>query len=166
MADEQGGNKLLQAIDTPEFFGEDTEEEIAALVKVTYHLRRHRDESCRQFFTRWDDAVRKIQEHRVELPDKYLGFLLVNALQMSDADIKAMLAFGRGSIAVMDVKNRRRKHEMKLQAKDVGVDKKSQGGTGSGRGSILYIIYPRTMTLMRRSSKCDGGATSRSWSWS
>ena len=50
LADEQGGNKLLQAMDTPEFFGEDTEEELlAALAKVTYHLRRHRDESCRQF---------------------------------------------------------------------------------------------------------------------
>ncbi len=141
LGDEQGGNKLLQAMDTPEFFGEDTEEELlAALAKVTYHLRRHRDESCRQFFTRWDDAVRKIQEHRVELPDKYLGFLLVNALQMSDADIKAMLAFGRGSVAVMDVKNWCRKHEMKLQARDVGVDKKSQGGTGSGRGSMIHYL--------------------------
>ena len=131
----------MKAMDTPEFFGEDTEEELlAALAKVTYHLRRHRDESCRQFFTRWDDAVRKIEEHRVQLPDKYLGFLLVNALQMSDADIKAMLAFGRGSVAVQDVKNWCRKHEMKLQARDVGNDKRSTGGSGSGRGSTTHYL--------------------------
>lgn len=141
LVDEQGGHKLSAAMDTPEFFGEDTEEELlAALAKVTYHLRRNRDESCRQFFTRWDDAVRKIQEHRVQLPDKYLGFLLVNALQMSDADIKAMLAFGRGSVAVQDVKNWCRKHEMKLQARDVGNEKRSVGGSGSGRGSTIHYL--------------------------
>ena len=141
LADEQGGAKLLQAMDTPEFFGEDTEEELlAALAKVTYHLRRNRDESCRQFFTRWDDAVRKIQEHRVQLPDKYLGFLLVNALQMSDVDIKAMLAFGRGSVAVSDVKNWCRKHEMKLQARDVGTEKRHGGGSGNGRGSMVHYL--------------------------
>ena len=64
----------------------------------------------------------------------------MNALQMSDADIKAMLAFGRGSVAVSDVKSWCRKHEMKLQARDVGNDKKSQGGTGSGRGSGIHYL--------------------------
>ena len=59
---------------------------------------------------------------------------------MSDADIKAMLAFGRGSVAVSDVKSWCRKHEMKLQARDVGNDKRSQGGTGSGRGSGIHYL--------------------------
>jgi len=44
-------------------FGEDREEEfLAALAKLTYHLKRGRDEQCRPFFARWDGAVKKIQE--------------------------------------------------------------------------------------------------------
>ena len=125
LKDPRGGHRLLEAMDTPEFFGEDTEEELlASLAKLTYHLRRGRDEPCRQFFTRWDDAVRKIREHRVTLPDKYLGFLLINALGITDSDTKALMAFSRGSILVKDVKEWCRKHEMKLQAKEVGTDKK------------------------------------------
>ena len=125
LSDDRGGHQLLQAMDSPEYFGEDTEEELlAALSKLTYHIKRTRDETCRQFFTRWDDAVRKIGEHRVQLPDKYLGFLLINALSLTDQDTKALMAFSRGSILVKDVKEWCRKHEMKLQVKDVGTDRK------------------------------------------
>eukprot|EP00435_Cladocopium_sp_Y103_P049106 s3051_g14.t1 len=122
--DDRNRQSILDLMDTPELFGEDREEELlAALAKITYHLRRQRDEACRPFFARWDDAVRKIQEHQVTLPSKYLGFLLVNALGFSEADIKGMLAFTQGSIEVKDVKSWCRKHEMKLLAKEVGNEK-------------------------------------------
>jgi hypothetical protein len=103
--DDKNGKKLLDVMDTPELFGEDREEELlAALAKLTYHLKRQRDEGCRSFFNKFDDAVRKIQEHNVDLPEKYLGFLLINSLNLSETDIKAMLAFTQGSILVRDVK--------------------------------------------------------------
>eukprot|EP00435_Cladocopium_sp_Y103_P073784 s36_g45.t1 len=125
LQDPRGGHRLLAAMDTPEFFGEGTEEELlGSLAKLTYHLKRNKDEPCRQFFTRWDDAVRKIGEHRVTLPDKFLGFLLINSLGLGDQDIKSLMAFSRGSILVKDVKEWCRKHEMKLQARDVGVERK------------------------------------------
>ena len=130
LKDPQGGHRLLAAMDTPEYFGEDTEEELlSSLSKLTYHLRRGKDETCRQFFTRWDDAVRKIGEHRVTLPDRYLGFLLINALGLSEQDTKALMAFSRGSILVKDVKEWCRKHEMKLQARDVGTERKGNAKT-------------------------------------
>ena len=62
------------------------------------------------------------------LPEKYLGFLLINALSLSEADIKAMLAFTQGAIEVKDVKSWRRKHEMKLLAKKVGAEKSRSSG--------------------------------------
>jgi len=124
LSDDRNGKKLLDVMDTPELFGEDREEELlASLAKLTYHLRRQKDEGCRSFFNKFDDAVRKIQEHNVTLPEKYLGFLLINALNISENDIKAMLAFTQGSILVRDVKGWCRKHEMKLLAKDVGVER-------------------------------------------
>ena len=55
--DEKNGKKLLDAMDTPELFGEDREEELlAALSKLTYHLRRQKDEGCRSFFNKFDDT--------------------------------------------------------------------------------------------------------------
>lgn len=140
LSDERGGHRLLDAMNTPEYFGEDKEEELlSALAKLTYHLRRNKDEPCRTFFNRWDDSVRKTEEHRVHLPDKYLGFLLINALQMSEADIKSMMAFTRGSILVSDVKNWCRRHEMKLQAKEVGVDRTSKTSS-STRSNLYYTL--------------------------
>ena len=44
LGDEGSGHRLLQAIDSPEYFGEDTEEELlAALAKLTYHIKRNKD---------------------------------------------------------------------------------------------------------------------------
>ena len=138
--DDRNGHKLLEVMDTPELFGEDREEELlAALSKLTYHLRRQKEEGCRVFFNKFDDAVRKIQEHKVNLPEKYLGFLLINALNISEIDIKAMLAFTQGSILVRDVKSWCRKHEMKLLAKDVGSDRKNPANS---RPSAVMNLQP------------------------
>ena len=83
----------MDLLDTPELYGEDREEELlTALAKLTYHLKRNREEPCRAFSARWDDAVRKTQEHKVTLPEKHLGFLLTNSLGLTEADIKGMLA--------------------------------------------------------------------------
>lgn len=63
--------------------------------------------------------MRKVKEHGVNLPEKYVGFLLVNGLQLFEGDIKALLNYSRI-----------RKHETKLQLAHVGVDRKS-GSTSS-----------------------------------
>ena len=55
---------------TPELFGEDREELLASLSKLTYHLKRQKNDGCKSFFTKFGDAVRKIQEHQVNLPEK------------------------------------------------------------------------------------------------
>ena len=123
---ERGGHVLLDTMDLPEHYGEDKEEDLlASLSKITYHLRRGRDEKSRDFFARWDEALRKVDEHRVQLPDQFLGFLMVNALGLGDQEIKTLLAFTRGSIATKEIREFVRKHEMKLQSREVGAEKKS-----------------------------------------
>ena len=120
LADPDGGRKLLDAMNQPEYFGEDKEEELlSALAKLTYHVKRNKDESCKAFFVRWDDCVRKVAEHKVVLPDRYLGFLLINALQLSDQDVKSMMAFTRGSIVM------RRCERLDAQTRD---EAQRQGG--------------------------------------
>ena len=63
---------------------------------VCYDLRRGKTETWREFFSRWDTALRKVSEHKVVLPEEYQGFLLINGLQLSDNETKAMLNYTPG----------------------------------------------------------------------
>ena len=64
--------------------------------------------------------MRKVKEHGVVLPDKYIGFPMVNALQLNEGDIKALLNYPRGSILRVDIREWVRKHETKLQVSHGG----------------------------------------------
>ena len=125
-------------MDQAEYFGEDRDEDLlSALSKITYHIRREKTEQRRAFFNRWEVAMRKVGEHHVSLPEKYIGFLLINALCLA-SEIKAMLNYTRGSIAPADIKNWIRKHETKLQVAHVGADAK-RSVSGAGTKANLYV---------------------------
>ena len=136
---DDNGETLLSTMDLEENFGEDCDEDlISSLAKVTFHLRRGRDETHRAFFTRWDNAMRKVKEHQVSLPGKYEGFLLINGLGLNDSEIKHCLNYTRGSIEPRDVRNWVRKHETKLQVSQVGVDKDKKT-VSSSKHATHYI---------------------------
>ena len=140
LQNEDGGVVLLEAMNLPENFGEDRDEDLlSALAKITYHLRRERHEDHRTFFNRWEEALRRVSEHGVVLPDQYKGFLLVNAMALSEQDIMGLLNFTRGSIATKDVKEWTRKHETKLMVKEVGTDTQRKGKTTSGTSSSSAV---------------------------
>ena len=124
-------------------FGDDKEEDLlASLSKLTYHFKRYKDEDLRVFFARWEESLRKVREHSVDLPDRYLGFLLINALALTDQDIKNLLNFTKGSILPNEIKIWARKSEMKLQASQIGLDKdkdKRAGGASSRSAAMHYI---------------------------
>ena len=130
-------------MDLPENFGDDREEDLlSSLAKITYHIRREKNEEHRIFFNRWEEAMRRVNSHKVELPDPYKGFLLINALNLSEQDIKNMMNFNRGSIATKDVKEWVRKHETKLMAKEVGIDpNKNKGKSSAGTSSTTPVHH-------------------------
>ena len=140
---EDGAEALLSVMDSAEFYRDDQEEELlTCLSRLTFHMRREKGEECRTFFRRWDEAHRKVKdEHKVVLPDRYLGFLLVNSLQLSETEIKAMMAFTRGSLTVRDVKEFVRKHEIKLLTKDVGLEKKDKAKAASSTSHAVHHIH-------------------------
>ena len=110
-------------MDQADYFGEDRDEDLlSALARITYHLRRDKGEGHRSFFGKWDVAMRKVVEHRVDLPTKFVGFLMINALALSETDIKNLLNYTRGSIEPADIREWVRKHETKLQVSQVGTD--------------------------------------------
>jgi len=141
LQDDRNGHRLLDLMDTAEMFGDDKEEDLlASLSKLTYHFKRHKDEDLRVFFARWEESLRKVREHSVDLPDRYLGFLLINALALTDQDIKNLLSFTKGSILPNEIKIWARKSEMKLQASQIGLDKdKRSGGASSKTAGMHYI---------------------------
>ncbi|CAE7225096.1 unnamed protein product, partial [Symbiodinium necroappetens] len=97
--DANNAEVLLDKMNSPEYYGDDQEEHLlSALSRLTYHLKRQRQETARQFLARWETAERKVKEHKVDLPSVYRGFLLINALGLSEGDIKALLNYTHGSI--------------------------------------------------------------------
>ena len=82
LSSDTNAEDLLQRMDTPEYYGEDKEEHLlAALARITFHLKRGKSESWQEFFSRWENGLRKVREHSVDLPDVYLGFLLIHGLR-------------------------------------------------------------------------------------
>ena len=115
----QNGQLLLKMMDTKELYGEDEREEmLQSLVTVTYTLRRAKNKSHKAFFSRWDNCVRKLNEHAVELPKEYLGFLLTMALQLSSEEVKLLMNYTQGRLGQKDVKEWVRIHETDLDLKN------------------------------------------------
>eukprot|EP00435_Cladocopium_sp_Y103_P042258 s916_g11.t1 len=135
MSDPDNGNKLINLMDSREFYGEEKRESmLSACARLTYHLKRQKGESSRAFMTRWDTAERKIREHDVRLPQEYLGFLMVNALQLDSEKTKLLLNFTKGSLQVADVKDWLRIHETDLDMSNLGNDRK--------KSTVNYLTDP------------------------
>ena len=125
LADPQGAERLLEDMNRPEHYGDDRQEHmLAAMSRITFHLKRQRGEHWRDFFARWETAQRKVHEHKIHLPEDYEGFLLINGLQLSDQEVKALLNYARRDISPASIKDWLRKSESKLTAQDLGSDKK------------------------------------------
>ncbi len=132
LASTSNAEELLSKMDQPEHFGEDREEHLlASLARITFHMKRKAQEPWREYFSRWDSAMRKVREHNVELPEAYIGFLLIHGLRLDDNDTKAMLNFTHGDIKPKSIKAWLRKSETKLSITQVGVDKDSKKASSS-----------------------------------
>lgn len=128
LSDPNNGNRLIELMDSREFYGEEKRESmLAACSRLTFHLKRQRGESARSFMTRWDTAERKVREHEVKLPQEFLGFLMVNALQLDSERTKLLLNYTKGALSVTDVKEWLRIHETDLDVSHLGTEKKKSG---------------------------------------
>lgn len=96
LASPSNAEELIAKMDTPEQYGDDQEEHLLeSLSRLTFHLKRTKHETWKEYMTRWEVAHRKVKEHQIDLPEPYLGFLMINGLKLDDQEIKAMLNFTR-----------------------------------------------------------------------
>ena len=115
MKAKDNGEQLLKAMDTRELYGDDEREDMLnSLFKITYSVRRGKTEGHKEFFSRWELAIRKLSEHNITLPPEYLGFLLTMALQLNQEEIKLLMNFTQGRLSQKDVKEWVRVHETNL----------------------------------------------------
>ena len=129
LGDPRGAERLLEDMDKPERFGDDQQEHmLTAMSRITYHLRRQKTESWREYFAKWDNAIRKVQQHKIVLPPEYEGFLMINGLQLTESDTKALLNYTHGCIKPSSIKSWLRKNETKLSASELGADRKKAAG--------------------------------------
>ncbi|CAE7233307.1 unnamed protein product [Symbiodinium sp. CCMP2456] len=115
MRAKDNGEQLLAAMDTRELYGEDEREDMLnSLFKITYAVRRQKNEGHKEFLSRWELAIRKLSEHSIVLPSEYLGFLLTMALQLNQEEVKLLMNFTQGRLSQKDVKEWVRVHETNL----------------------------------------------------
>ena len=125
LSDPRGAERLLEEMNKPEFYGDDQQEHmLTALSRITYHMKRGKSETWREFFSRWDVALRRVHDHKISLPEEYEGFLMINGLQLTETETKNMLNFTHGCIRPRSIKEWLRKNETKLSASELGADKK------------------------------------------
>ena len=130
LGDPRGAERLLEDMDRPERFGDDQQEHmLTAMSRIIYHLRRQKTESWREYFAKWDNAIRKVQQHKIVPPPEYEGFLMMNGLQLTESDTKALLNYTHGCIKPSSIKSWLRKNETKLSASELGADRKKAAGT-------------------------------------
>ena len=133
---ERNAEELLELMDRPEHYGEDREEHLlAALSRITFHLKRNKSETWQAFFSRWENALRRVKEHHIELPEVYLGFLLIHGLRLSESDIKAMLNYNRGVATPTTIRDWLRKNESKLTLEQLGND-----ATSGKKSTAVYHV--------------------------
>ncbi len=125
LSDPRGAERLLDEMNKPEFYGDDQQEHmLTALSRITYHMKRGKNETWREFFSRWDVALRRVHDHKISLPEEYEGFLMINGLQLTEMETKNMLNFTHGCIRPRSIKEWLRKNETKLSAAELGADRK------------------------------------------
>ena len=97
----------------------------------------------REYFAKWDKAIRKVQQHKIVLPPEYEGFLMINGLQLTESDTKALLNYTHGCIKPNSIKSWLRKNETKLSASELGADRKR---TADAFHTMTVFMPPRRST--------------------
>ncbi|CAE7243654.1 Ank2, partial [Symbiodinium sp. CCMP2592] len=139
MNDPDKGEKLIALMDSKELYDDEREDMMNTLVKVTYTLRRTKGETNKVFFARWDNVVRRLEEHKVKLPEEYLGFLLTNALNLSNDELKLLLNFTQGRLKTKDVKEWLRVH-------DTEFENKTGKAAATKTSQVLHVGEPGVFT--------------------
>eukprot|EP00435_Cladocopium_sp_Y103_P001187 s753_g1.t1 len=109
------GEQLLKLLSKPEYYGkEELESLYQAMHKLFYSDLRKSDDDLPAFRSRFEQAVRKVKKHRVELPPEALGFLFLKQSKISSESFERLITLTDGDLKYEAVVDGLRKLKMKL----------------------------------------------------
>ena len=113
------GTQLLKLLATPEYFGK---EEIESLWNSMYRLffseLRKSEDDLPAFRSRFEECVRKVKKHGVELPTEALGFLFIRQAKVDSDTLERLITITGGDLKLESVIDGMRRLKMRLMEDD------------------------------------------------
>ena len=115
LEDPENGKLLLEEMGKPSFFGKEELESLwGALQKLFFTKLRTDDDDMVTFRNKFEDAVRKVKRHKVELPSQALGFLYLKQLRVDGFTLERVITMTNGDLTLDSVITATRKLKMRL----------------------------------------------------
>ena len=115
LEDPENGKLLLEEMGKPSFFGKEELESLwGALQKLFFTKLRTEDDDMVTFRNKFEDAVRKVKRHKVELPSQALGFLYLKQLRIDGFTLERVITMTNGDLTLDSVITATRKLKMRL----------------------------------------------------
>lgn len=109
------GEQLIDLLAKPEYYGkEELESLYHAMHKLFYSELRRADDDLPSFRSRFEQAVRKVKKHHVDLPPEALGFLFLRQAKVSGESLERLVTLTNGDLKLDAVVDGRRRLKMKL----------------------------------------------------
>ncbi len=109
------GQQLLDEMSKPTYFGKEEVESLwSSLQKLFYTKLRKDDDDLVTFRTKFEEATRKVQKHKVELPSPALGFLYLKQLRVDEGTFERIITITDGYLSLEKIMTAVRKLKMRL----------------------------------------------------
>ena len=116
---QDNGDQLLELLAKPEYYGkEELESLYHAMYKLFFSELRKDDDDLPAFRSRFEQAVRKVQKHRVELPQEALGFLFLRQSKIGGESLERLITLTKGDLRFDSVVEGLRRLKMRLLDRD------------------------------------------------
>ena len=116
---QDNGDQLLELLSKPEYYGkEELESLYHAMFKLFFSELRKEDDDLPAFRSRFEQAVRKVRKHKVELPSEALGFLFLKQARINGESLERLITLTKGDLKFESVVDGLRRLKMRLMDGD------------------------------------------------
>ena len=113
--DRDNGMQLLKLLSKPEYYGkEELESMWNAMYKLFFSELRRPEDDLSAFRSRFEEAVRKVRKHKVELPSEALGFLFLRQAKVDTETMERLITMTNGDLKLDAVVEAMRRLKMRL----------------------------------------------------
>lgn len=120
------GDVLLREMGKPEYFGKEEIESLwGAMHRLFYSKMRRSEDDMISFKNRFEEQVRKIRKHKIDLPPEALGFVYLKQAAVDDATLERIITLTNGNLAFSAVVEAMRK--LKMRMSEIGSDNPKSG---------------------------------------